>query len=259
MRILLAATFAAFVLAALPAQAQQRVELTIENLQPADGFYFTPVWAGFHNGGFDTFNPGELASDSLELLAEEGDASGLVSDFADFGSGQDAVLGNPAGFGGAPVIDPGETVSMLFDLDASERFLSFATMIIPSNDGFFANGNPEAFEVLDVNGDFVFGSPVEFTFAQLWDSGTELNDGLGAPFSTVGGTSTDTAEVIALHAGLDNFDGVETADGTTINFANAAANPAFRLTLTAVPEPSSMVVVGLLGMVGLVRRNRRSV
>ena len=146
---------------------------------------------------------------------------------------------------------------MLFDLDATERFFSFATMVIPSNDGFFGNDDAMGIEVLDVNGNFVFGSPIELTFAQLWDSGTELNDGLGAPFSTNGGTSTDTDEAIALHAGLDIFDGTGTADGTTINFSNAADSPAFRISLTAVPEPSSLAVVGLLGMVGLVRRNRR--
>ena len=258
MRILFAAAVVALAMTVLPAHAQQRVELTVENLQPADGFFLTPVWAAFHNGGFDFFDAGGSASSSLEAIAEEGDVSGLVSDFAGFGSGQGAVFTNSDGFAGAPVIDPGETVSMIFDLDASERYLSFATMAIPSNDGFFGNDDGMGIEVLDAGGNFVFGSPLEFTFAQLWDAGTELNNGLGAAFSATGGTATDTADAIALHAGLDNFDGTNTAAGSTINFANANGSSALRLTLAAVPEPNSMFVVGLLGMVGLVRRSRRT-
>ncbi|MFK7769828.1 MAG: spondin domain-containing protein [Mariniblastus sp.] len=258
MRIFIAAMFVAMVSTVGPVQAQQQVELTIENLQPNDGFFLTPVWAGFHNGGFDFFDAGAAASTSLENLAEGGDVSGLVNDFAAFGSGQDGVLANPGGFGGAPVIDPGESVSMVFNLDATERYLSFASMVIPSNDGFFGNDDAMGIEVLDAGGNFVFGSPLEFTFAELWDSGTELNDGQGAAFSANGGTSTDTTDAIALHAGLGNFDGTGTAAGTTINFGNASASPAFRLTIAAVPEPNSLVVVGLLGMVGLARRNRKS-
>ena len=77
--------FAVLVLSLLgvaPAMAQQQIEITIENLQPADGFYFTPVWIGVHDGGFDYFDNGSAASASLEALAEGGDVSGVDADFS---------------------------------------------------------------------------------------------------------------------------------------------------------------------------------
>jgi len=256
MRLFTLAVCACVALAVSSAQAQQQVRVTVENLQPSDGFYLTPVWTGFHDGTFDFFDAGTMSSSSLEGLAEEGDVSGILSDFAGAGVGQDGVLTNPAGFGGAPVIDPGESASAIFDLNSSERYLSFATMLIPSNDGFFGNDSGIAIEVLDGSGAFSFAGPIDFTLDQLWDAGTELNNGLGAAFSGNGGTDTTEANNIALHAGLNNFDGTTTADGSTINFANASASPVFRLTVTAVPEPSSLAVLGLLSTVGLIRRKR---
>ena len=42
----------------------QTVRVEVENLQPADGFYFTPLWVGFHDGSFDMFDAGSAASAS---------------------------------------------------------------------------------------------------------------------------------------------------------------------------------------------------
>jgi hypothetical protein len=84
----------------VPAQAQQQVRITVENLQPNDGFYLTPVWVGFHDGGFDFFDAGTNASSALEDLAEEGIVSGLQGLF--MGNGQQGVLGNASGFPMAP-------------------------------------------------------------------------------------------------------------------------------------------------------------
>jgi hypothetical protein len=238
------------------AQAQQQVRVTVENLQPSDGFYLTPVWVGLHDGGFDFFDDGGSASSALEDLAEEGIVSGLQGLFS--GSGQQGVLANADGFGGAPVLDPGESASTVFSLGASERFLSFASMIIPSNDGFFGNDSGTAIEVLDADGNFSFSGPIELTFAQAWDAGTEVNDGLGAAFSATGGTSTDeTNGIIALHEGFANFDNTDTADGSTINFGNASNSPVLRISVTAVPEPTSLVLLSGLGILGMIKRRRR--
>lgn len=245
--------------------AQQQVQVTIENLQPTDGFYFTPVWVGFHNGGFDYFDSGANASNAVELLAEGGvlsDASGgLMEEFTAFGSGQQGVVTGPAGFGSTagqpPVFDPGEVAtSAIFNLSSTERFFSLGSMIIPSNDGFFGNDGGMDIEVLDGSGNFSFAGPIDFTFADLWDAGTELNDAQGAAFSANGGTSTTESNPIAIHGGLGNFDGTDTASGSTINIANATASPVFRVTIRAVPEPSSLAIVGLFGLVGLVRRRQ---
>ena len=260
MRVYCLAFAAVLSLFAVEASAQQAVQVTVENLQPTDGFYVTPVWVGFHDGNFDYFDAGSAASSAVEDLAEGGDLAGLAGEFAAFGSGQGGVLTGPNGFGSGagepPVIDPGESSSMIFNLGASERFLSFASMVIPSNDGFFGNDSGTAIEVLDASGNFSFAGPLDIGLANLWDSGTELNDGQGAAFSANGGTSTDTTDPIALHAGLDNFDGTSTAAGTTINFTNASGSPVLRLSVTAVPEPGSLALLGLAGTIGLLRRRR---
>lgn len=264
MRVLLMLAAVAFCLCSTPVDGQtQKVKVTIENLQPSDGFFITPVWTAFHNGGFDYFDAGSSASSAVELLAEGGDLSGLMADFSAFGSGQAGVLTGPGGFGSGagqpPVIDPGEVSSMVFDLDTANRFLSVGTMIIPSNDGFFGNDDAMGIEIFDAMGNFTFSGPLEYSLSELWDAGTELNNGLGAAFSANGGSATDESMAIGLHGGLGIFDGTGTAAGTTINFANASGNPVFRLSVQAVPEPGSLALISILGCVGMLRRNRRAV
>ena len=59
--------------------ATSQVTISIENLAPANGTQLTPVWVGFHDGQFDTFDSGSPASPGLEQLAEDGDNGGLRS------------------------------------------------------------------------------------------------------------------------------------------------------------------------------------
>ena len=64
---------------------------------------------------------------------------------------------------------------MLDGRDASSRYFSYVSMVIPSNDAFVATGNPRAHRVFNRGGHFhsadfiVWGSDV-------LDAGTELND-----------------------------------------------------------------------------------
>ena len=177
-------------LAATPAMAQQQVRITVENLQPSDGFYFTPVWMGVHDGSFDFFEQGFSASAALEALAEGGDTAGIDAEFAANGVGQSVVATAAAGFPGAPVFDPGDVASVDLDLSANDRFLSFGTMIIPSNDSFFGNDSGQAYQLLDSSGNFSGNFVLEFSLADLWDAGTEVKRWQGAAFSANGGTST---------------------------------------------------------------------
>ncbi len=48
------------------------IEVTVENLAPENGIGLASLWFGLHDGSFDYFDEGEVASDSLEFLAEEG-------------------------------------------------------------------------------------------------------------------------------------------------------------------------------------------
>lgn len=237
----------------LTTQAQQ-IRVEVENLSPSNGFFFTPVWVGFHDGNFDLFNSGDAATAGLELLAEEGDFSVLSNEFA--GSGTDGAVFGPAGFPGAPVVDPGELTSAVFDIGPNDRFFSFASMVIPTNDAFFGNGNPLAHELFDANGNFNGPLTINILGGDIYDAGTEVNDGQGAPFSATGGTSTDENGVVALHPGLDNLLGTETPAGTTIGSIPGANTPFARITITqAVPEPTTAgLLIGLAGIAGIRRR-----
>ncbi|MHC4707520.1 MAG: spondin domain-containing protein, partial [Planctomycetota bacterium] len=105
------------------AQAQtQEVIVTIENLAPKGGVYFTPVWLGFHDGSYDLFDRGGLATEGLERVAEDGDGAALRAEFtaAVGGSGGiDDVVTAPEGFAGAPVFDPGDTTTAQYTLDST--------------------------------------------------------------------------------------------------------------------------------------------
>lgn len=159
-----------------------RVNVVLENLAPTNGTFLTPVWVGFHDGTFDTYDGGTLAnslpipgSDALERLAEDGNTGPITRDFAALAAGRvDATLPGPGG-----PIAPGEGASMSFLLDANDardRYFSYASMVIPSNDTFIANGNPLAHQVFDSGGRFVATDFFVTGQNQANDAGTELND-----------------------------------------------------------------------------------
>jgi hypothetical protein len=166
--------------------AHHEVMVTIESLTPDYGVFFTPVWVGFHDGSFDLFDPGGLASEALERIAEDGDVSvaraAFADDYAEAG-GLDDVITAPDGFAGAPVFDPGDRASAVFVLDAkANRYLSFASMVIPSNDAFIANHDPQAIEVYDETGNFAGKKIITILGSMVWDAGTELNTEMDAAF-----------------------------------------------------------------------------
>lgn len=245
--------------------AATQVRVTVENLTPAGGLYFTPVWVGFHDGSFDTFNAGDPASSSLEALAEEGDVSGIRGDFmVDAPGGQDGIVFAPAGFAGAPVFDPGEADSLTLTLDpVSDRYFSFASMVIPSNDAFIGNSNPLAYQIFSATG--VFTGPLEILVlgTAIWDAGTEVNDGQGAAFLSLGGISTDEAGLVGLHPGFPYAEILAgpTAAGTTID-PGLFSDPAYqlaRLTISRIPEPQIVAMFGLgFGLMTLVGKRRRA-
>ena len=234
------------------------VQVTVTNHQSQGGFYFTPVWVGFHDGGFDTFNGGEAASSQLEALAEDGNVAPLRGVFggnADGTARVDSVVFGADGFPGAPVFDPGESASELVDVTnaGSNRYLSFGSMIIPSNDAFFANGNPFAYEIFNSDGDFNGPITISIYGQDIYDSGTEVNDGLGAAFSATGGTDSVEGGVVGFSPGLDIFIGTDTAAGTTIGSAIGRNELVATIQINdanAVPEPSAVAIWAVFGIIG---------
>ncbi|MEM8667267.1 MAG: spondin domain-containing protein [Planctomycetota bacterium] len=216
--------------------------VTIENLADDGGLYLTPFWFGVHEGNFQVGRAGVSANEfaGLELIAEEGDVSELANRFDTESAGFGGVVFAPDGFAGAPVFDPGESSFesvAVFDTNVN-RFFSFASMVIPSNDAFVANLNPRAYELFDANGFYLGDQTITLTGGDVWDAGTEVNavNG-GAAFSTEGGNGTDENGVVRRHAGLDDFVGSGIPTGQTLASAFNDQTPLARITISLAGRP----------------------
>ena len=53
----------------------------IESIVPENGAYISPVWVEFHNGSFDLFDVGSLASLAVERIAENANFTEVSADF----------------------------------------------------------------------------------------------------------------------------------------------------------------------------------
>ena len=200
--------------------------VTIENMAPIHGTCQSPTWVGIHDGTFDLYDRGVAVRQSVERLAEDGDSWPLVEEFAAAQGGvKDEIVG------GSPIC-PGETVSLTFDIDiipGIPLYLSYASMVLPSNDAWIANGNPRAHLVANVDG---VPADLYVTVAgeEVLDAGTEVNDEIPEHTAFLGQTVPDSgvAEygVVELHPGfrpagnggiLDNHQFVN-ADFTAIGY-----------------------------------------
>jgi len=244
------------------------LEVSVENLQPADGFYFTPNWVGFHDGGFDLFDVGQRASNGLEVLAETGNVNPLSAEFLS-NTNADGTVRVDGAVGGGPIA-PGSLVSREFDVTnpSSNQYFSFASMIIPSNDGFFGNGDPFSVELFDDLGDFKGDVTIYIFSEHIFDSGTEINTGSGAAGFSLGfdgngsGPSTDDPiGLVGRHPDLfENLVGLQTAAGTTIGSNGSgflgAGEAVARITVRTVPEPASLALIAAGGLFGFARRRK---
>jgi hypothetical protein len=196
--------------------ARPAVIVTLRNLAPQAGTFQTPVWVGFHDGSFDSYDGGAMASvlpragsEGIERLAEDGitDSPTLDNITADFATLVPAgVQGTVLSNGASPPLAPGEVVSRLFEIDPSvNRYFSYVSMVIPSNDAFIANGNPLAHPLFDVSDEFIAGG-FSVAGSAVNDAGTELNDEVPANTAFFGQAAPNvgvtTQDPIAAHAGF---------------------------------------------------------
>lgn len=251
------------------------LKVSVENLAPQNGTLLTPLWVGFHDGGFDIYD--RNASLDLfpgsESLVEDGATQQISDRFTAVGAGQaqGTILGSMGANAGP--IDVGEVATLFFEVDptlASSRFFSYASMVIPSNDAFIANGNPTAHPIFDEAGNFIGADFIELG-SDVLDGGTEVNDespvttaffGQAAP-----DTSVDENGVVTTHPGFNPVGSGGILDA--LQFANADFKAEgyqvarIRVELVeddpqAVPEPATAFGLLAVGSTFWLNRRRRA-
>ena len=239
-------------LAGAPARAAL-LQISVTNDQPVNaGFGISPVWVGLHDGTFATFTPGGASSSALQAIAELADTSKMTAAFAGHGS-QTTV-------GSAPII-PGASATTTLDVanPAADPYLSFASMVVPSNDFFFGNPNPKGFQLFGPSGQFIGPTTIQIFGTNVWDAGTEVNNiNFGAAFIAADDIADHVAEdgTIQLVFGgandltsyLNSISGKATPAGYDISHLISPADLIATIQITAVPEPSTFV----LGSIGIV-------
>jgi hypothetical protein len=130
--------------------------VTITNLTHA--IKFTPVLVASHRGGLSIFEPGSPASDELAAIAEAGDVAPLAALLED-----DRRVVDVSDSGG--FLEPGKSVTVIVDAKHGARYISLASMMLPTNDGFIALDSVAAPR----------GRAVTY-YSPGYDAGTEAND-----------------------------------------------------------------------------------
>lgn len=180
------------------------VSLHIENQAPNKGVYFTPVWMGFHDGSVRLFEMGQPASGAMERLAEDGDPTALNEWFMNqSGVGMHHLVTSDLD---PPVFAPGVSQDVMIRLNANDprhQYLSFASMVIPSNDAFVSNVEP--IKVFDEMGNLMLDA-VQLGGGKVLDAGTEQNTEIPEATPLLGQMSPNTGPeengVVRIHEGF---------------------------------------------------------
>lgn len=240
-------------LAAMSVQAANvQVTVTIENLANENSVSFAPFHFGIGNGSFDGFDIGSTANDSLALLAETGNGTDWLADFA--AADAAATLGSVGG-----VLTPGSTASDTFVVDSSgNQYFTFASMVLPSNDFFIGNDSPNAYRIFDEMGNLLLNE-ITISANQVWDAGSEVFDPDNAAFVGAGLQRDDQNSVVALNfAELAAFNGLTTGAGYEFDSQLLADSEIYRISFEAspVPVPAALPLLGsaIMGLVAVGRR-----
>ena len=234
--------------------AQINLTITAENLAPANSISFAPLHFGIHNGSFDAFNIGQVATAPIISVAEGGGGMAWQAAFA---------LADPLatrGTIGMPLF-PGMTRSLTVMVDtAINPFFTFASMAIPSNDFFIGNDSPTRFSLFNPDGSLRITS-INQKASQIWDAGSEVFDPAAAAFVGDNSLRAPQNSVVAFNfAEFSGFNGFPTAAGYTFNSALTAETDVYRISFSAAPIPEPEVYALMLSgimVIGAIARRRR--
>lgn len=140
------------------ADAPPVYQVKITNLTNAT--IFTPIMVASHKKGVSIFELGSPASDDLIAIAEGGDTSFLA---ATLEMNPDVLDVKNTG----DLLHPGDSVTVEVSATDGARFISLASMMLPTNDGFIAANSVKA----PRHGAKTYFSPG-------YDAGSEENDEL---------------------------------------------------------------------------------
>jgi len=164
-------------------------EITIENLAPAGSQPLSPPVFAVHSNAFRMFHIGGYATDELAQIAQDAFNDPMITLL----NGSDDVFDVVVGAGPIP---PG--ASATFNAEASGNYikLSFATMLVNTNDGFTGVDKLQ----LPQQGTKVY-------YLRAYDAGSELNtesdDHIPGPCCGNPFAGISTNEKIAFHPGIE--------------------------------------------------------
>lgn len=187
------------------ADGTRNIRVNVSNTGPEGGTFLTPTFVAIQDGQFDIFDLGSEVAGYLEGLAEDGVTAPILDAFDKSGAiGTRGVVTGPGGVAAGP-LDTGETGSIVLTVDPQQaQFLSFASMVIPSNDAFIASpDDPTAIRIFDAYGNFA-GGTFDVRGSDILDAGTEVNTELDAAFLNQTGPNTGVTEggVVTRHPGF---------------------------------------------------------
>jgi hypothetical protein len=248
--------------AAPAALAQSTIHISVTNNQPTGGFATSPWWFGVHNGSFDFFNTGAPVSMPTETLAELGNGGGLTAAL-----GSNGVAGVAMTDVLHPQVKPGETATtdVLVSNPSLMRYLTYAAMIVPSNDYFVGNDNPLQYPIFSATGQFVGPLTIQVFGSNGWDAGSEVDDVNVGPAFLVGrdivGGVAENGVVHGLFSDPANSAYIAMVVGMqtpeyTVTHGLTAADLLCTVQITAVPAPGAGAVV-LAGAGFFARRSPR--
>lgn len=262
MRYFLRSTLALLIVG-FAADAKSQAEMVqlrvmVENLAPQNSIAFAPLRVGFHAGVFDAFNNGEAATAPIISIAEGGSGADWFPAFA--AAEPNATLGTVVPDPAGPLV-PGLTGSATFTVDtAFNRFFTFGSMVVPSNDHFIGNDSPTQYMLFDAAGNLNL-TEIRQQASDIWDAGSEASDPANAAFLAIGNNDLRTPQggVVGFDfAQLDIFNGLTTGAGYDFDSQLSADLDVYRISFAVVPEPSACALLGIaaLGSVLLVFRRR---